>query len=99
MGALSPCSTTTLLWQRSWPFKPDVVAEGGNGSLDQGQPLVGPESLRLLTTHRDMARALLSETGDTSAAAAEAFQSGQARRWPSSYDLVHRVHRYLLYPA
>lgn len=71
MGALSPCSTTTMLWQRSWPFKPDVVAEGGNGSLDQDQPLVGPESLRLLTTHRGMAQALLSETGDTSAAAAE----------------------------
>lgn len=70
-GALSPCSMTTVLWRRSWPFKPDVVAEGGNGSLDQGQPLVGPESLRLLTTNRDMSRALLSETGDTSAAAAE----------------------------
>lgn len=70
-GALSPSSTTSMLWQRSWPFKPDVVAEGGNGSLDQGQPLVGPESLRLLTTHRNMVRALLSESGDTSAAAAQ----------------------------
>lgn len=70
-GAMSPCSTTSLVWWRSWPFKPDVVAEGGNGSLDQGQPLVGPESLRLLTTNFDMTKALLTETGDTSAAAAE----------------------------
>lgn len=71
-GALSPCSSTSLMWQRSWPFKPDVVAEGGNGSLDGGHPIVGPESLRLLTTHHDMTTALLTETGDTSAAAAEA---------------------------
>jgi len=70
-GGQSPCSTTSLMWRRSWPFKPDVVAEGGNGSLDQGQPLVGPESLRLLTTNFDMTRSLLTETGDTSAAAAE----------------------------
>ena len=70
-GELSPCSTTSLLWERSWPFKPDVVAEGGNGSFDRRQPVVGPESLRLLTTNLDMAKALLTETGDTSAAAAE----------------------------
>lgn len=73
-GQLSPSSTTTLLWRRSWPFKPDVVAEGGNGALDQRHvpPVtVGPESLRLLTTARDFAREPLAETGDTSAAAAE----------------------------
>lgn len=72
-GGLSPSSSTTLMWSRSnWPFKPDVVAEGGNGCLDAGtQVVVGPESLRMLTTSSDMATALLTETGDTSAAAAE----------------------------
>jgi len=71
-GALSPSSSTSVSWRRAWPFKPDVVAEGGNGCLDAGpQVIVGPESLRLLTTHHDMTQALLTESGDTSAATAE----------------------------
>ncbi|MDI1259209.1 S8 family peptidase [Aquabacterium sp.] len=73
-GLLSPASTTSLLWRRTWPFKPDVVAEGGNGSLDSrmaASVTVGPESLRLLTTSHDITKTLLAETGDTSAAAAE----------------------------
>ncbi len=71
-GDLSPASSTSVSWTRSpWPFKPDVVAEGGNGSIDATGPTDGPESLRLLTTAHDMTRALLTEAGDTSAAAAE----------------------------
>jgi Subtilase family len=73
-GLLSPSSTTSMLWRRSWPFKPDVVAEGGNGSLDQHRapPVsVGPESLRLLTTARDFTHSAFAESGDTSAAAAD----------------------------
>jgi hypothetical protein len=71
-GLLSPSSTTSLLWRRTWPFKPDVVAEGGSGSLDAGhQVVVGPESLRVLTTSHDMATTPITESGDTSAAAAE----------------------------
>ncbi|EQD57801.1 hypothetical protein B2A_04644, partial [mine drainage metagenome] len=72
-GALSPSSSTSISWRRTWPFKPDVVAEGGNGCLDAGKHvIVGPESLRLLTTSHDMTKALLTESGDTSAATAEA---------------------------
>lgn len=72
-GALSPSSSTSISWRRTWPFKPDVVAEGGNGCLDAGRHVVvGPESLRLLTTSHDMTKALLTESGDTSAATAEA---------------------------
>lgn len=70
-GGISPCSSTSMLWHRSWPFKPDVVAEGGNGSIDTYGPVVGPASLRLLTTYHDMTVSPLTETGDTSAAAAE----------------------------
>lgn len=71
-GALSPSSSTSLTWQEQWPYKPDVVAEGGNGSLDsQIHVIVGPESLRITTTYHNMTVALLTETGDTSAAAAE----------------------------
>lgn len=72
-GQLSPASTTSILWAKSqWPFKPDVVAEGGNGSLEGGIiPTVGPESLRVLTTSNDAVGELLCASGDTSGAAAE----------------------------
>ena len=61
-----------MLWKKEWPHKPDVVAEGGNGSLDAAANVtVGPESLRMLTTSNNIARTLLAETGDTSAATAE----------------------------
>lgn len=71
-GALSPASTTSLLWRNSWPLKPDVVAEGGNASIDDTQvPAVGPGSLRILTTSHRMHQGPFAETGDTSAAAAE----------------------------
>lgn len=73
-GGLAPASTTSVLWKNAWPLKPDVVAEGGNGSLDHAYTppaSVGPESLRLLTTSHDPSAAPLAESGDTSAAAAE----------------------------
>lgn len=71
-GGLSPSSTTALLWKRPWPYKPDVVAEGGNGSLEHGLHVsVGPESLRLLTTSHDPINHPFAESGDTSAAAAQ----------------------------
>jgi len=71
-GALSPSSTTGVLWHTPWPHKPDVVAEGGNGSYDGWkQVVVGPADLRLLTTSHQPTKSPLAETGDTSAAAAE----------------------------
>ncbi|WP_220376531.1 S8 family serine peptidase, partial [Klebsiella michiganensis] len=61
-----------MLWKKEWSHKPDVVAQGGNGSLDAAANVtVGPESLRMLTTSNNIARTLLAETGDTSAATAE----------------------------
>ncbi|ALT79280.1 hypothetical protein AT984_20855 [Paucibacter sp. KCTC 42545] len=71
-GGLSPASTTSLLWRNSWPIKPDVVAEGGNATLNpQPHVSVGPESLRILTTSHRQDVSPFTESGDTSAAAAE----------------------------
>src|SRR5256885_14496694 len=65
-------STTSRLWRNSWPLKPDVVAEGGNATIDDTNvPAVGPSSLRILTTSHRMHQGPFAETGDTSAAAAE----------------------------
>ncbi len=71
-GALAPSSRTSLTWLAKWPFKPDVVAEGGNGTIDPtktGTP--GPDSVRMVTTAANFQRSWFCETGDTSAATAE----------------------------
>lgn len=92
-GGLSPCSSTSRLWHRAWPYKPDVVAEGGNGAIDSQSPVVGPESLRLLTANRDMTTALLTETGDTSAATAEVARlcAHLAARYPDYWPETLRA--------
>lgn len=74
VGSLAPASRTSVSWSRSWPHKPDVVAEGGNACLDARiaqSVVVGPEDLRILTTSHDPANSMVAETGDTSAATAE----------------------------
>ena len=68
-GGLSPFSTTSLIWQRHWPLKPDVVCEGGNAAKDAFGSAKMP-SLSLLTTHYRPADRLLTTTNGTSAATA-----------------------------
>ena len=70
-GALSPFSTTSLTWQDRWPFKPDIVLEGGNVALS---PL-GPsqiDSLSLLTAFYRPNERPFTTTCATSAAMAQA---------------------------
>lgn len=88
-GALAPASRTSVNWSRSWPHKPDVVAEGGNGCIDARAAqsvVVGPGDLRVLTTSHDATVSLIAETGDTSAATAEVARL-----------CVHLQHRYPTY--
>lgn len=71
-GQLSPSSRTSVVWgDRSWPIKPDIVMEGGNLAID---PTTGSadyvDDLMLLTTRTSPTGALLTSTGDTSAATA-----------------------------
>jgi hypothetical protein len=70
-GDLSPCTTTSLIWQHEWPIKPDLVLEGGNAAIDPARAQVDtPDSLSLLSTHFEPLVKLTCTTGDTSAAAA-----------------------------
>ena len=66
LGALSPSSTTSLIWDDMWPHKPDVVMEGGNSAIN---PATGHadmiEDLSLLTTSRYTTGRLFVATGDT----------------------------------
>ena len=71
-GVLSPSSRTSIIWaDKTWPLKPDVVFEGGNDAIDPSTKRADHvEDLALLTTHISPTGALLTSTGDTSAAAA-----------------------------
>ncbi len=72
-GGLSPSSTTSLTWANQWPNKPDIVLEGGNGIREPGNGEVDTDDpLLLLTTNWQPTRRLLTATGDTSAASAQA---------------------------
>ncbi len=68
-GALSPFSTTSLTWKPDWPFKPDVVFEGGNAA-DDSLSAVWIPSLSLLTALHQPTQRLLTTTNATSAATA-----------------------------
>ena len=71
-GGLSPSSTTSLVWNRQWPIKPDVVYEGGNNAIDPSTGLADSiDSLQLLSTNYDITNRLLTVSGDTSAATSQ----------------------------
>ena len=68
-GGLSPFSTTSVPWDGEWPFKPDIVFEGGNAAADQ-LGAVDIASLSLLTTHHRPADRTFTTMNMTSAATA-----------------------------
>ena len=68
-GGLSPFSTTSLIWEKYWPLKPDVVLEGGNAAKDL-LLAVPADSLSLLTTHHRPADRIFTTANATSAAMA-----------------------------
>lgn len=68
-GAMSPSNSTSLLFDNSWPNKPDLVFEGGNRSTDGFNTLAHSE-LRLLSIDADFANDMFISFGDTSGAAA-----------------------------
>lgn len=68
-GGLSPFTSTSTMWDSSWPLKPDVVFEGGNAASN-GEFADNFASLELLTTDAFHHRRLFSTTNATSAASA-----------------------------
>ncbi|MBI3723849.1 S8 family peptidase [bacterium] len=101
-GALSPWSTTSATFVKTWPIKPDLVLEGGNFAVNPPRNQEAEvDSLQLLTTRRRVeeggARRLLVPTNGTSAAAALAARMAATpwgsypRLWPETVRalLVH----------
>lgn len=72
-GELSPFTSTSLSWEGDWPWKPDIVLEGGNAARD-GDFASNFPSLSLLTTHFEPVDKLFTVSWATSAATALASQ-------------------------
>ncbi len=91
LGKMSPTSTTSALWDKTWPDRPDVVLEGGN-LLSNGSSHDLPDCLSLLTARRRLAAGdrLLTSFAETSCATALAARlCGQIKnehpdRWPET---------------
>ncbi|WP_061270179.1 S8 family peptidase [Leptospira interrogans] len=68
LGDLSPYSRTSLKWQPDWPYKPDLVMEGGNAATDDQGFVSQLDSLMLLTTSHQHFNNHFTITGMSSAA-------------------------------
>lgn len=72
-GDIAPASRSAVNWgwRKQSPFKPDVVAEGGNRLISPEKTVVSKEDVvSLLTTSGRTTGQLFETTGDTSAASA-----------------------------
>ncbi|MCG8991229.1 S8 family peptidase [Laribacter hongkongensis] len=84
-NGLSPYTTTSVTWQSDWPFKPDIVMEGGNAGVDSAANFASQfDSLSLLTTCHEPHTRLFSVSWATSAATALA--AGMAARIKAAYS-------------
>jgi len=82
-GGLSPFTTTSSTWQIGWPFKPDIVMEGGNAAIDGTGFTSQMDSLSLLTTNHRPHDRLFALSWATSASTALA--AGMAARIQAAY--------------
>lgn len=82
-GGLSPYTTTSSTWQTGWPFKPDIVMEGGNAAFDGTGFTSQMDSLSLLTTNHRPHDRLFTLSWATSASTALA--AGMAARIQAAY--------------
>ncbi len=94
---LAPSSTTSVMWKKKWPIKPEIVLESGNYAKDLNNSVTNLDSLRLLTTSNKPTVKLFETFGDTSAAVAQAsriaaiIQSQYSNYWPETIRglLIH----------
>jgi len=87
LGELSPYSSTSLVWQRKWPVKPDVVFEGGNLLKAPDNSITSHEDLELLSTSKAIQIKAFDTVNATSAAAAQAswFAAKIAYEYPNAW--------------
>jgi hypothetical protein len=88
---LSPFSSTSLTWETTkWPIKPDILFEGGNVAINDGDFTTESEDLSVLTTHFRPDIAQFESFCMTSAATAKAawmaaqIQTQYPEAWPET---------------
>lgn len=68
-GAMAPSNSTSLLFDKNWSIKPDVVFEGGNLGYDSNGDVAGHNSLDVTSLSKDFNYKKFIQFGDTSGAA------------------------------
>ena len=90
VGQLSPFSSTSKTWLKDWPFKPEIVMEGGNAYMENDHETDFCDELSLLTTNRVLQAGAFTTTNMTSAATALAanlaarIQAEYPDYWPET---------------
>lgn len=86
-GELSPYSSTSLVWEKKWPIKPDIVFEGGNLLKAPDASITTHEDLELLSTSKRFNIKPFNTINATSAAAAQAswFAAKIAFEYPNAW--------------
>ena len=84
---LSPYSTTSLIWEKKWPVKPDVVFEGGNLLRAPDGSVTPHDDLELLSTSKSFNIKPFDTINATSAATAQAswFAAKIAFEYPDAW--------------
>lgn len=86
-GELSPYSSTSLIWEKKWPIKPEVVFEGGNVLKALDGRVIGHEDLEMLSTSKSFNIKPFNTINATSAATAQAawFAAKIAYEYPEAW--------------
>lgn len=92
-GELSPYSSTSLVWEKKWPVKPDVVFEGGNLLKAPDDSVTTHEDLELLSTSKRFNIKPFDTINATSAAVAQAswFAAKIAFEYPNAWPETVRA--------
>lgn len=92
-GELSPYSSTSLVWEKRWPIKPDVVFEGGNLFSAPDASITTHEDLEVLSTSKRFNVKPFDTINATSAAAAQAawFAAKIAFTYPDAWPETVRA--------
>lgn len=76
-GELSPYSSTSVMWDKKWPIKPEILCDGGNIATN-GNDYTECSDLSLLTTNfKPMSRLFSTICGTSSATAQAAWMAAQ----------------------
>ena len=72
VNELSPYSSTSQIWNKKWPIKPEILLDGGNIATNNEGDFTSCDDLSILTTHYKPLMSPFSTIHGTSSATAQA---------------------------